>query len=1112
MSRPSAELLLSAQPALRLDDGRQFALAPRVALLLAWLAIEGATTRTRLATLLWPDADPAAARNVLRQRLFHLRRQVGLDLVEGQATLRLSPAIVHDLEDADDLLAGCDVDAGSELGSWITLQRRRRRERLRQSLSELSTMAEQARDWDDALAHARELAALDPLSEAAHRRLIRLHYLAGDRAAALQAFDACERMLKDEVGTRPSPETMALLATVESSSPAQDAPLRAVPAALMRPPRLLGREAERAALALALRERRTVLLRGEPGMGKSRLLAALADDTAGRLVRVGARPGDALVPCALAGRWLRALLDTFGLEPEAPQRAALARLLPELGATDAMEPAALAAALESQFGLAVACGLAGVVVDDLQFSDAASLALLQPLAERGDAAWVLALRPAELDATAQAFCASLSRRSDTVVLDLPPLGADAVAALLDGLDITGPDVRARAVALHARTGGNPLYVLETVKAAMLRPVTPADAADAGDAWPAAPGVLRLIQQRLARLGAPAMRLARCAAIAGQDLRPELVAAVLAVPVLDLADAWAELEAAQVLRGERFAHDLIAEAAAASVPAAVARPLHAEVAAWLEARGGEPARVAAHWLAAGQDLRAVPALTAAARQAARLWQHEAAGDLDERAGDLLRAAGRAAEAFDAYLRAAEARTALRVDGRVHRLSERLDALATDDAQRAWAACVRIALLAEQRRFADARALAEQALQQARRAGAADAEVELLWSLTVLDWDRRELSGAVQHAHAALTRLADVDPGTQRIDLADTHLKLLHALGVFQGSLGHYAESDRWLEQAIEAASRRRGMRSVLHIAATLAFNALEQGDAARALRWSAEAIADDDRDDAGQNMRANTLVVSATVHACGGEPAMALDLAERAVALCDRGLVRLDVVARWRLAWLQAELGRRDLALHAWRALAARGDLHGPDRPRVMAALLGAGEPLPAGDVLDRIAALDDFPLRATLLCMAQPGCPPASVLPLLAMTAAAARDQGARGVWLAVQGRRAAALSAAGRHAEAHEVACAAWAAVEEGVTGIEPFGRTGTALAVALQRHDPSLAATVARRVSTWRQRAAAALPPAWRDAFLRPAARGATLPNRPNMPDAPDAPDDPDARLTQP
>jgi len=328
---------------------------------------------------------------------------------------------------------------------------------------------------------------------------------------------------------------------------------------------------------------------------------------------------------------------------------------------------------------------------------------------------------------------------------------------------------------------------------------------------------------------------------------------------------------------------------------------------------------------------------------------------------------------------------------------------------------------------------------------------------------------------------VRPDTQRIDMSGTQLKLLHALGVFHASLGRYAESNRRLEQALDAAGRQDGRHTALGIAATLAANAQQQGAAQRALRWSAQALAHDDRDNVDQNIRAITLSASATVHACNGDPGTALGLGERAVALCDQGLVRHDVTVRCRLATLHAELGRRDLALRAWRTLAARTDLHGPDLPRVQAALLGAGEALPADGVLESIVALDDFPLRAALLCEAQPGCDPGIILPLLAVTAAAARDQGARGIWLAVQARRVAALGQAGRTGEAAELAQAAWEAVADGVVGIEWFSRIGLSLAAALQASAPRQAEAAMLKVTAWQQAAAATLPPMWRDTLLR-------------------------------
>src|SRR5262245_514995 len=73
-----------------LSDARAVALERRDAALLAYLAIEGPTSRAALLDLLWPDAQREAARNHLRQRLHRLKRSVGIDLVEGMELLSLA--------------------------------------------------------------------------------------------------------------------------------------------------------------------------------------------------------------------------------------------------------------------------------------------------------------------------------------------------------------------------------------------------------------------------------------------------------------------------------------------------------------------------------------------------------------------------------------------------------------------------------------------------------------------------------------------------------------------------------------------------------------------------------------------------------------------------------------------------------------------------------------------------------------------------------------------------------------------------------------------------------------------------------------------------------------
>ena len=166
------QLRLSRQPSFIDAAGRAHALMQRDAEILAWLAIEGPTTRARLVQLFWPESPAAAARNVLRQRLFLLKKQLGVVLVDGNVTLSLSSDVAHDLADANEVLADLDAAAG-EFGDWLAVQRDKRRARSRRSLVERADAAERVHDHANALALAQELLADEPVSEEAHRRLDR---------------------------------------------------------------------------------------------------------------------------------------------------------------------------------------------------------------------------------------------------------------------------------------------------------------------------------------------------------------------------------------------------------------------------------------------------------------------------------------------------------------------------------------------------------------------------------------------------------------------------------------------------------------------------------------------------------------------------------------------------------------------------------------------------------------------------------------------------------------------------------------------------------------------------------------------------------------------------
>ena len=308
--RPRIELL--GPPALIDAQGARVVLERKSAALLAVLAIDGARSRGRLAELLWPQAQPSAARNSLRQRLFRLHRSAGVALVVGNEELQLADDVVLDLSEPDErlardpqaqlgaLLEGLDYDDGTELFEWVNAARERVRRRHGEWLAEHASRHESRQQIALALQYAQRLLAAEPLLEHAHRRVMRLHYLRGDRGAALAAYEHCKTLLRAELGAAPDRETRELAETVGAQAISLARP-RAPPVSVLRPPRVIGREAPRARLATAIAGRRVALVRGEPGIGKSRLFEELAQAHPS-LLAGGSLAGDARVPYALLAR------------------------------------------------------------------------------------------------------------------------------------------------------------------------------------------------------------------------------------------------------------------------------------------------------------------------------------------------------------------------------------------------------------------------------------------------------------------------------------------------------------------------------------------------------------------------------------------------------------------------------------------------------------------------------------------------------------------------------------------------------------------------------------------------------------------------------------------
>jgi DNA-binding SARP family transcriptional activator len=933
-------LQLASAPHVVGADDVVSALAPRDAAMLAWLAIEGPTPRTRLAALLWPQSTPESAGNSLRQRLFQLRRQLSAELVSGHATLSLAAGVEHDLADSRQLLGDAGDELGPELADWLGRQREQCALRHRAALERRAEAAEKARDLAGALAHARELIALEPLSEAAHRRLIRVLYLQGDRSAALLAFDQCERMLKDEVGAVPSAETLALLATISAAGvPALLAPARGLPASVLLPPRLIGREAAWRALHEAWGAGRHAVVVGEGGMGKSRLVGDFAQAHGCSLV-VAARPGDERVVYASAARLLRALPSGFLLGLEPSLRRILAWLLPELG-----EPALLSgsdgrARLFSAVGVALeaeALALGGIVFDDLHFADATSIELLQYAINASTRRWIVTARDAELSVAGRALLDEAFAPDRAERVALTPLTRADIAEIVDSLGIEGLNGEASAATLLRHCGGNPLYLLETLKAWI--------GGRSGDTGlparlPLAGTLHAVIERRIGHLSTDAVRLARCAAVAGSDFSIELASHVLGVRTLDLADPCAELEQAQVLRDGAFVHDLIYEAALASVPAPVARQLHAEVAAFLQQHHGEPARLAQHWVQAGEWKAAGAAFLAAADRSRRTASHAEQCSLLAEAARCYERAGLAAERFEALLRRARALAANDLGPDASAAVEAVEQAASSDEQRLLALDARLELAITRGELHESLRLGEQALAAARDLGRGDLELRfvIILSGALCDARRADEAVALLEPHASSVR-AHADPEqrweywaatalaldyadrlgeaipawetaraiAEQADRRDMVWKTMANTASTQAKMGLVAQAVQAAEQAhrLARASNESVTQRVLQMQVTLAHRLRDVGRFADALALLEEALAGYRATGASHSDHALAEQRLVVLYQQLGQPARALHLLAPERPGVPRGVAMIRLAHR---AELEAQMGRDGLAM------------------------------------------------------------------------------------------------------------------------------------------------------------------------------------------------------------
>ena len=593
--------------------------------LLAYLMVQRDRPQSRdhLAELFWGDRPEHNARRSLATALWQIRRCLPGDdfIVAGAADVRLNPrrafwldvteferlartrtplAHVSALQQAVALYRGGFLDGFYD--DWVLSERYRLESLYCDALAGLMAGREALGEHEAVLAAALRLLDQDPLREDAHRAAMRAYCRLGQRHSALVQYGRCQQTLRAELGVEPMAETLALrqaivegrfesqpgaaIASVLAASLQHRETVRHPLDALADVP-LVGREQDLAFLAdgwlAALSGGCSLLLiSGEAGVGKTRLVQAFADGQRWQGARVltgRCYEFERLLPYQPVAEALQALPSAVAEAAAAALPAwviaQVSRLAPDLFPQEPASPgkdpgqqggeqerlfegvSRFLAQLTSQEPLLL-------VLEDLHWATDSTLQLLHHLAR------TLAHQPALIVSTLRPEAippahplATLGRRLErdglARRLQLSRLSAAAVAALIGRLSGAGEAAGPLAERLYRETEGNPFYLIQTVKALfeagairVEAGVWQADYATLSRGrLPLPAGLGETIAARVGRLSENTQDAVRVAAVAGREFDFDL-----------LKEAWGKGEEATLTAlDDLLRQRLVAEAAA-----------------------------------------------------------------------------------------------------------------------------------------------------------------------------------------------------------------------------------------------------------------------------------------------------------------------------------------------------------------------------------------------------------------------------------------------------------------------------------------------------------------------------------------------------------------------
>ncbi len=696
----------------------------QVRLLLAYLLLNRSrhVGREELIGALWPERAPVSQDAALRTLLSRLRSAVGGAVLAGRDELILSfpepvwvdfEAAGAELQRALQALERADVRAawgaaqvplniasrgllpGSQ-ANWLEPHRRELEDIRLQALEAVGraglrmggaqlTSVERA---------ARALIEAEPYRESGYVLLMEALAARGNVAEGLRVFEQLRTLVRDELGTMPSPEAIAshermLRPGAGARPPAGDGQPPGVielpvelRARVTAP--LVGRRREFAALirrwggargeegAGADRDgdrnrppRRILVVAGDAGIGKTSLAAKLAgrayDD--GGVVLAGRAPEEALVPYQ---PFLEALRHYFSAAPLDELRAAvseygpeLARLVPELrrrvpdlAVPSAAEPESERYRLfEAVVGLLSAISARApilLVLDDLHWADRPTLLLLRHLARAPDPARLLILVAYRTEPTGEGLAdalADLNREGFVWKLDVGGLSEPETAELVRVRAGEAPS-QALSRAVHEETEGNPFFIEEIVRHLVEAGVS-VGSATASDlqAVGLPEGVGQMIARRLARLDPQTIEWLRVASVIGRDFDIALLEKLVQLEEEEFLRSLENALAAGLLLESTaepgrysFSHTLIRDTLYEGMSATRRARIHKRVGEALEdARKASVTVLAHHFTRAGSpddSAKAIDYASQAGDKAAALLAYDQAAEHYSRALEVL----------------------------------------------------------------------------------------------------------------------------------------------------------------------------------------------------------------------------------------------------------------------------------------------------------------------------------------------------------------------------------------------------------------------------------------------------------------------------------------------